>query len=470
MPTSDPSQSLLGQKKWTTGLLLLFYALYCWRVANYVAHNISPMFFNDQWDFYPVFSWADQVSYFNLFFQQFGPHRLGLGHVLSVALGRLTGFDLRYEVWLGLFIFAFNGFLAWKLKVRLTGKKHPVDIFLWVLPLNLAQGEIFVAHINFYMGPVPQLLILLMAHCLVRGLRSVSSLLTFLGLNFLAVFSGYAFFAGLLSPVVLIFKVFAERNSRLRAQYLLGLALSLGTLWLFSISYHFSSAVACYQFPHPRPWEYFGYVAFMFGRFLFENAKGLPFVAGLLCIAGFILAVVYYLREARSALFLPQAKKDHFWETQATPETYLAPLFLLGFGALYCGAAAVGRICLGVSQGSSSRYIPYLVLPVIALFIYFSQRQKKRLLFFMLSLFLVSEFYWRQRDMNKTFAMYSIGKKEWQKCYLELGSTLECSQKVGFKPHPDATSPSFQAKLNFLKDRGWNLFKESNVPTQSPLK
>jgi len=429
---------------------LLIWIFFFLRAFFYIDQNTSSVFFNDQWDFYPAGSWESSPNYFKLFFLQFGPHRMGLGHILSVALGHITSFDMRIEAFLGLLIFALNGFLAWLLKKRLCGGSHPLDIFLLILPLNLAQGEIFVAHINFYMGPIPQFLILTMAHCLAGGLSSYPRLILFSLLNFITLFSGYALFVGFLSPLVLLV-LYSRSSSRLKVGILASFAFSIYSLWLFFNNYIPGPSSAAFQL-HEKVWEYFIYFSFMFGRFVFEGKKGIPLILGIIVTTSFIVTVFKVLKALANEL---QNKKSPL------PFNLLLTLcFLFGFACLYCASATLGRISMGVAQGSSSRYIPYLVIAIIALYIYGSHLKKLKLLTFLLAVFIFSETVWRQRDIQRTFHMYAEGKKNWQRCYLELESASECTKTTGFIIHPAASDRDFDQRLRVLKEKNWNLFKK----------
>lgn len=419
----------------------------------YVYKNSSPIIFWDQWDYLPKLAWQDSPAFLDIFTQQFGPHRMGLGFVMSTYLGHWSGFDIRLESILSFFLFVLCGLLALGLKYRITKSLNPLDIFLFVLPLNLAQAEIFVAHSSFYMGSVPQLLILSMAHILIGGLHRVKNCVLLLGLNVLSIFSAFAFFAGLVTPLTFLCLLLQEPLRNKKIVFFFSFIVSLATLYWFFQGYKFTASVSCFHFPHSKPWEYPVYSAFMYGRFIFEGSKGLPLIMGsvtLLSLGWFGLRTLL----------------DVFKTKEASQNPRSALLFLYLYTALYIGATAIGRVCLGPAQGSSSRYIPYIVPSLIALWISISLlniRHKRYILAGILSIFMVSELYWRQRDMNNTFKSYIDGKRAWASCYLNNPNIKYCNKVTGFFVYPPVNEDKFKEKLDLLQRKKWSIFKERDI-------
>ncbi len=439
--------------------LSIIVALLTARLAYFVYQDATSIPFNDQWDFYPP-AWTG-AGFWDLFRQRHGPHRMGIAHVFSVILGNFTGWDIKVETYATVACFMISSVLALFLKYKISGKLNYLDALLVLLIMNFAQGEIFVAHSNFYMGPVPQLLILVFSLCwFVNSPWLRWGILSFL--NFIILHTGYGMFLGFLTPILALMsfiyfhKISVDRRSKLAA--LMGLGLSILSLVVFYSGYHFDAALACYKFPHPRPWEYLSFLSFMFGRFAFEGSKGIPFLLGLLLLGSVLYAAIQvflnWFRQLKQSSGLKLGSGVIF-----------ALFSLMGFTLLYMMGAAVGRVCLGPASGSSSRYIPYLVPALVGAYIYFSafckikNFRKGFFIIFGVTL-IVGEFYWRQRDY-KTFDMYSKGKKAWIACYLEKKNVDECDQAVEFKIYPIPHVTSLQEKMNLLEERGWSIFHDS---------
>src|SRR4030095_3176862 len=136
-----------------------------------------------------------------------------------------------------------------------------------------------------------------------------------------------------------------------------GIAACAGTLALFFHGFIPASATECFQFPHSRPWEYVPFTGRVRGRrFGLEagdtTARLLAGVAVAMGLAGFVMYAAFRLLRVRGNSVL--------WAVTCS---------LTGFALLFASTTAVGRVWLGFNAAGASRYIPYMLPAMLALYL-----------------------------------------------------------------------------------------------------
>ncbi|MFL5406695.1 MAG: hypothetical protein ACJ79O_12640, partial [Myxococcales bacterium] len=216
---------------------------------------------------------------------------------------------------------------------------------------------------------------------------------------------------------------------------------------LFLIDYQLHSAVACYQFPHPRPVEYFPFAGLIVLRPL-----GLGHVvpgAAVYGVAGFIFAVGLAVTAALRAL-----RRDRTLRSRT--------VFLFsGFSLAFVVATAVGRVCLGTGAAFASRYVAYLLpLWLAAYFLVLEQVAKRPSLRrpAAVAVALLVALQALPKDKGG-LRWYSEGKSRWRSCYLETKDESGCNRATGFRVYPVEGAPQVTQMLVYLREHHLNLFK-----------
>jgi hypothetical protein len=407
------------------------------------------LLFTDQWGFYkPLFYGYDAWHSFTL---QYGPHRMGVGMFVTEAVAFATGWNTRAEAFVVGFIFCLAAVAALCLKWRLFGSLTAWDSIIPLIVLSISQvsANVVVAFPSY--SAVPVLLLMLYAlglTCRGAGLRygAVSVL------NFTLVFTGWGFFAGLLTPPLLAYLLLRHAAARERAAKRwagVALAASLLSLALFFFDYRFQPAVDCFHFPHYPPGDYFLFVAHMFSYSVGVGCT-YPRVAeaiGTLLILVFLFALAVELRRlARARAYEPEQ---------------IVVVFFIGFSLVFALNAAVGRVCLGICAAVTDRYTALLVPAWLGLYFVAaglgsrSRRNSAWLLIFTLC-FLVPQL--KESNYERDMGRYAEAKKEWVACYLEKEDAALCDEGAGKSIYAAGRAGELKERLDYLKRRRLNFF------------
>ena len=414
------------------------------------SHAVNVMFW-DQWDFYqPLF---DGGGLWDLFSRQHGPHRQGLGMLLTALLAWLSDWNSRWDAF-GVSFVLIAAALAGLALARGCGMRGLGLVVVPLLFFNPRQYESFVAAANISHGAMP--LLLLMALCLTwfvesRGLRHLLLALC----TFLLIFTGFGLFAGLVVPAVLAMDLVRRLRGGLGGVLPLWLTLAAiaGSWLLFCHGYRFDPAVQGFTFPHPRPGEYLLFMAAMLNNFFGITSHG----AGSLI---FGMALLLFL-----ALILFVHGRQ-LWRHGLEGQGRSATLVVLAlFALLFCCQTAVGRVVLGWKEASAtSRYVPLLVPAALAMALHLAGLGAR----------------WRPRQVMAVFALvvaigttrlhradirfidhYQSGRLAWKAAYLATGDMGKAGELTGFLIYPAVV---LDERLEFLRAKRLNLFNPDGLP------
>lgn len=444
LPAKSPKVLLQGV------VVATVFALLALRQHLFVdSYAVNAMFW-DQWDFYrPLFQGA---SLWEMFSWQHGPHRQGVGFLLTAILAELSGWNSRWDA------FGVSWVLigAALLGLQLARRCRVSGVVLIAIPLlffNLRQYEIFVGAANISHGAMPMLL--LMALCLSwfverPGARWV--LLVFL--TFCSIFTGFGIFTGLVVPLVLLAVLWHGRR-RLGEESMIFLCLAaIAFSWLlFAQGYRFDPAVQGFRFPHERPWEYLLFMATMLNNFFgIRGHDAATLGVGLLLLLGLAsLAGLHLSRLCRHGLVGQERS------------AVIATLAL--FALIYCAQTAVGRVVLGWREAAgSSRYVPLLIPAGLAIFLHLAglpQRYRPTVLS-LVFVTVVAIGTLRLHGADKRFVgHYSIGRVAWKGVYLATGDIGKAGEAANFLIYP---TMEIGDRLEVLRQRKHNLFNPEGRP------
>lgn len=435
------------------GGAILFAASLLFTLINRHAVDI---FFADQWDFLtPVFG---NPSVWQMFTYQHGPHRQGIGLFVSQAIGMLTNWNTRTESFVIGFILFLTTFAALILKKRLFGKFTFWDLIIPFITLSFTQIETAVLTPNPAHGALPVLLIILCGICFTIENKAVSYFGA-VASSFLATFTGFGFFIGLVMPIVLAILMLVHFVRQQRRKGLIAtfaFLFSIMTLVLFFTNYAFSPAADCFQFPHSRPFEYLTFISIQLTSFVgfFQGYKA-PFAKPF----GILLLVILI-----SIVFV-QAWKFVRWRRFDSKQ--LVIFMFISYSLLFAVNCAVGRVCISINLGQSSRYMPLLVPGWLALYFAANEISKKSariaaliILTILFAVLPVRRFSAYDKDME----FYSDAKRRWASCYLATENVQDCDQTAGHWLYPQPEATQLKMKLDLLKQKGFNLFAQNEKP------
>ena len=420
------------------------------RLGLFVNRYAVNIIYWDQWDFLQgLFDGADAWT---LFRWQHGPQRQGLGNLIIALLYPATGWNGRADAAASAIVMLLAALAGLWLVKRIFGALRPWDIVVPLIFLTTANFETYVVAPNLAHGPLPALLLTGFALALTIRSHAVRCA-AIVVLNFLCVNTGFTLLLGGMTPVLLVILASGPQLTRReRAMYAASVAASLATLALFLHGFALHTAADCFQFPHPRPWEYVPFAGLVlarpFGLEPIETAGHLP-LATIVAIAmvGFTSYAGYRLIRARGDSVL--------WRVTCV---------LAGFAVLFASMSAIGRICLGFDVAYSSRYITYMLPGMLALYLVIranatASRVSRALLAVFLVACVAKETSHRSRDEAGAYLQY---KQLWRNCYLTYHDIPVCDSLSGHPVYPQsgAEASHLQEKLDWLEARGYSLFQE----------
>jgi hypothetical protein len=433
-----------GAKAWVVAAVFVGLA---WRQLELVNTHAVNMMFGDQWDLYqPMFLGQ---GWWETYALQHGPHREGIGLVLTRALAIASGWDSRWEAFAASVLLIGAAALGLRL-VRLFGvaRNSLLLVAVPLLFLNVHQYETFVGPVNLSYSAAP--MVLFMAYCLSWFLPgNLWRLLAIAALTFLLIFSGFGLFVGLLTPPVLVVEAVQAWRSRERAHVAAALAaIALtGAGWaLFARGYTFQPSAPGFRFPYEHPLEYFVFVGRMLGNFFgaevmsrWEVWVGLAAAAGLAAISvGNAVRCVArgVAREPRSTV-----------------------LFCLAtFTLLFCFNCAVGRVFTTPIAPLAPRYATLLIPGGLAIYLQLealAARAGLRWLAIAYTVILIPGTSVQHADEVIGANWFADGRRSWKSAYLQTHNEAEADRISHFSVYPLPLGD----RLKYLEDRRLNLFQ-----------
>jgi len=423
-------------------------------LVNRYAVNI---FFWDQWDFSTA-TLFEKHSLWQMFTWQHGPHRQGLGALISFILEPLFRWSSRGEAFLACAIFVLAALLALDLKRRLYGPLTYSDAAIPLIFLVPTEYENLFGATNLSHGPLP--ILLLVVYCIgwteKRGwVRYAWVLIS----NFLLIYTGFGFFVGVITPLLLVLDYVGQKRSGAAelkpSGFVLVLFLSVASLLSFFAGYRYDPAAPCFR-PFSEPLvHYLQFVAVIFSNFIgLKQVWWLPGLASGVVMLWAGIALV-------AALAATVANR------QQTRTQGIVATVLLVFTLLFCANAALGRLCLGMVLAMNSRYVPYLTPAFLGLYFFcLSQRSRKIRALSVVAFVAIAinaSVPIRIGDRSMMAQFHDL-KNNWRNCYLERHDIQRCEailkarKPPEYRIYPSPSATHLQDKLDYLERNRLNLY------------
>jgi hypothetical protein len=435
-------------------ILSLVYSALLARLVWFVDRYAVNVLFWDQWDFL-VHLFQGNLDLWDHFTLQHGPHRQGLGGVILAILYPLSGWNVRVEAFVAVAIVSISCLLALAVKGRLFGKFHWADCVIPLAYFTLLQYEIYAGAPNLAHGPVPILLVTLIAFVLTLKTPRIKAVFLAI-LVLLTTYTGFALFSGLaVIGWLLVFSIKSSSRGE-KCWNAFALVLSVAFFCSFFHAYQHAPAVDCFQFPHPKPLEYLEFACVQFG-----SAWGAP---SPLSSAHRYYTVMLY-SAGMLALLLAVFGFYTYRAIKQMDEKSIVISYLCMFSLLFLAFTAVGRVCLGLPTATSSRYVPYSTPAVVA--IYFGvlsavmPLRSKRAGYACITLLVVLSGAKEISSLrNSTFIQFTReGKAKWVQAYLEVRNIDESNRRAQFKVYP--VDERIEQKIEYLEENKLSFFRDA---------
>jgi hypothetical protein len=430
----------------TVGILCAVRLIY---LADRYSVNI---FFGDQWQFDEATVFQTH-SLIEVFRWQHGPHRQGVGAVLSKLLEPFVRWNSRYEAFGIVAIICVSAVLALWLKRRLFASISYSDIAIPLLFLTPIQYQVFIEIPNPSHGPLP--LLLIVSYCLCWTIQSIPWRLTGLLLvNFLLIYTGFGLLMGFVTPMLIFIEYLWLRTDRV--WHVSAFAIAALSMASFFIGYRYLPAVNCFSPSLRNPVYYLLFVGFMLSTFvgIFVRQALVPAI-----LTGLVLLGVF-------AISVPLLLNRCFREKQINFPRNIVIVTLLVYSGLFAFATAYGRVCIGLSQAQETRYSTYLILAFLGL--YFGALSVKLrferavLVSIVLAFALLSSLKVRESQYQAMTWLHDH-KLAWKECYMAMHDVTPCDLQTGFSIYYSPEPPDLQSKLSLLEAKHWNLYSDSGT-------
>jgi len=399
-----PRMAWIGRRL-TSWLIAAVFIVLTARLAWFVNRYTVNILYWDQWDFLAgLFAGADPWT---LFRWQHGPQRQGLGNLLIAPIYEATGWNARADAAASAVVMVLAAASALWLIKRISGPLRPWDVVVPLLFLTTTNAESYVVAPNLAHGPLPLLLLMGYALALTAESHRVRCAALVI-INFFAVNTGFTLLLGGVTPALLLVLASAPGvTGRERAIYGAAIAASLATVALFLTGFVPASATDCFQFPHDTPWDYVSYAGFVLARpfgFIAGTDVSQFWVAGSVAIGTAVFVAYVTLRMLRS---------------KGMSKLWVVACCLGGFTFLFALTSAIGRICLGFPSANATRYIPYVIPGMFALYLVIREKaQSSPIAYALLPVFLLACLVKEHDDLSRNEAVeYSRYKQRWRDCY-----------------------------------------------------
>jgi hypothetical protein len=414
-------------------VVVVGFAIFAFLLLHATSELGANLLFSDQWGIYPA---LDAQPWWQGFFLQQGPHRLGLGGIATALIAGWTDWDARAEGLFSAVMLVVAAGLALAIKVRLTGRWSVFDLAIPALFLALTQYEWLVIAPYPAAAVVP--LVLLLAFALTLTVRDpVIRYPSAVVLGVACAYTGYGLVFAPLLPLALLLGARAQNQSGRASLAAAAILLALQATALLGFRW---DGAGCSSVSSWGTWLQF--VATLYGRpasYAFGDPRVWP-LFGLLSGATVALSVGAAARDSRA-------------------HPALVPLALLASASLfYALATATGRLCLGTNAANAGRYVTLMTPVFFALYVGLWFLPWRRLRPFAVGLASAAMIFMVvTAGRNDLEAARPIGllKQAYAECYLRMQSVARCDQWVSY---PMSGLVGSDAQFQELSRRGLSLF------------
>jgi len=420
------------------------------RLFRLTARYAVNVFFWDQWDFNDA-TLFEHHSLWEIFRWQHGPHRQGLGGILAALVEPWFRWNSRSEAFVAAGIVVLTGLCLLYLKYRLFGSLAWTDAAIAMIVFSPAQWEALWNTVNFAHGTLPVLLIVL--YCLAWTWRNErAKYAAIVALNFGVLYTGFGFFMGLLTPVLLAAQLWEDRAKSLATRfYLLSSTMAAAvSLASFFVGYRRGDASGCESLFSSPPADYVRFFDLMFATPF--GIRGAGLAAGI--AGGVALAAV--------AAIAAVSWKRVLGHSGNRRSLHVVLAILSAYSILFSVATTVGRTCIGVESAHSSRYSNYKQLVVLSLyFAALSWRPPRWRLSpaALIPILLIPSIFTSSSDAEDMVGFHQL-KADWRACYLSGRSAEDCDDEDG-AIYPDPERTHLRQKLDYLRATRQNLFADA---------
>lgn len=410
-------------------------------------HSVN-LLYTDQWALYEIF--LRHPNLWELFTFQYGPHRQGIGYIITWLVAVLSGWNVRVEILTLTITHIGTLFFLLALKHKLFNKWHISDLIIPILLFSLKYFEAFTIVPNISHGVLPILLISLMA--LVWTTAAWQKYIVFASVGILTIYTGFGIVV-LPAIFVLLFSKFKSplTGARAKNNILVAGAIALAGTVSYFYGYAYNPAVNCSINPLVDWVNYPPFIGKLTINFFAYSSTHTPvlefFGLGIFAFTVCVFAINI------GGLFRQNSHPQ--------PIAHVQFLFL-ETTLIFILLCSLGRACVGIEMAGSSRYLLYFIPAAVAGYFMILQLKshliKMLLAVTLIGVFLIGEVI-SMPNITKETLYIEQGKNLWLSCYRTHQSISYCDEDTNFKIFPPILNDVAEEILMYTRNYGLYIYK-----------
>jgi hypothetical protein len=339
------------------GIVLFVSVLLSVRLLFFITEHSVNLLFSDHWTY--LRAMFEGGGAWDRFMYQHGPHRQGIGFLISGFLLELSNWNVNVDSYFIGLLLCFSNVLFLSVIKRLRGYFELWDVVFPILILSPIHYETILLAGNSSHSIMPFFLISLV--CFLFTLReNIVTNFSLLILGFLLLFTGFGFFAGLILLSYLLFRSSIRVWSRKYEGFdILTILLPVFSFVLYFLTYDVHFATYDFSLKPPTSYEYLEFLSFLWAGVFQVRA---PYALSL----GLILLSSVFL-----ALFLSVRMRD-------SNKSMKISIFLLASSLIYSIALTTGRISTGPNFAQGSRYMILATSGILGLYFFVNSLRNQK--------------------------------------------------------------------------------------------
>lgn len=413
-------------------------------------NSVNLLFF-DQWELYEQF--INNPSLLDLFRFQFGPHRQGLGYIITYFLALTSHWNIKTETFAMSLIQLLTCLTFLLIKKKLFKRYQLSDIIIPISVLGIKYYESFVVVPNMSLAVLP--IFFLSIASLLLTLKTPIRFPLLGTLAFFMMFSGFGFtIVPFLLYILLIELTHTKRKTQSTISIILAITIIVSGITSFLIGYRYDPSVNCVVNPAV---DYSTYPYFI-GSIIINYFFTISSTTHTLAPIGFILYLVLAFFLTRKMFIIARSPFD-------CTQIHQTQILFIGVSVLFCLLSAIGRSCLGANAGEAPRYLLYILPAIIGLYFEILNSKngtfKNTILVCIVTITIICELLSASRISQNAYD-YKTVKESWLTCYLKFESVHSCEKEAPFRTMPEYMEQRAETILQFTKVNHYLIYQNQH--------
>ncbi len=362
----------------------------------------------------------------SLFLYQYGPHRQGMGYILTYAVAAVSQWNIPTEITLNALVQIGTCIALLALKRAVFHRWHITDIFIPLVVFSYRYTESFTIVPNISLAVFPIFLTFLGIYVWFILTTPWKYALT-AAIAVIVLFSGFGMLTLPLFALLICVPLFRFPNSDIKyAHIITPLLILISGTSAFFYNYQFDPAVSCQVNPLIDWPVYSSFIGTEVTSYFIRPNSLLP-------LHGEYLGLTVWI----SLGILLGLSVNSYWQNNHR-SYHGIHIVLLGIPVLFAAASAFARTCLGVEAARAGRYAIFFIPGLISLYfllLRFKGMLARGTLIAFVSLFMLNEVV-VSRGYTEVAKNHYQSMERWHTCYTQHSSIPYCNDVTQFSLIP----------------------------------